>query len=156
MKVQTTLQSPKCAESFDVLKNLVTATGPFIPAFTPSWSLLFLAAGRMHHHLQHSPNRACDEGSNGFFKGPLRGVRGQWSLILIRKKRYLVAFALVSPTRNRGSRAQTPIFSRRKSTFFGPDGSSPAWPGPSPVRGQILEIWEPGNPEMWNSKKSTK
>ena len=37
-----------------------------------------------------------------------------------------------------------------KSRFSDPDGSSLAWPGPSPARGQILEILGPGNPEIWN------
>ena len=40
----------------------------------------------------------------------------------------------------------------RKYTFFDPGGSSLARPGPSPARGQILEIWVPGNPGIWNSK----
>ena len=39
-----------------------------------------------------------------------------------------------------------------KSTFSVPDGSSPAWPSPSPARGQILEIWGPENQKHWNPK----
>ena len=57
-------------------------------------------------------------GSNGVAKGP-REVCAAPSFILIRKTAYLVTLALVSPTRNRRSRAQTPIF-----TIGSPDGSS--------------------------------
>ena len=40
----------------------------------------------------------------------------------------------------------------RKSRFFGPDGSSLAWLDLSLARGEILEIWEPGYPEIWKPK----
>ena len=44
----------------------------------------------------------------------------------------------------------------RKSTLFGPNGSSPApaWPKPSP--NHSLQICELGNPEIWNPTKISK
>ena len=48
----------------------------------------------------------------------MKGPRRHSSFILIGKNQYLVALALVSPTRNSRSRAQTPIYYDRKSTLF--------------------------------------
>ena len=56
-------------------------------------------------------------GSNGVGKGALRGARAVGALTLIDKNAYLVTLALVSPTRNRGSRAQTPIFIIENNLF---------------------------------------
>ena len=59
-----------------------------------------------------------------------------------------MALALVLPTRNRGSRAQTPILTIEHQHFY----VQMTQARPKPCRGQILEIWEPGNPEIWNPK----
>ena len=44
----------------------------------------------------------------------------------------------------------------RNSIFVGPDGSSPARPGPKPGLDKILEIWEPGFQKFGIRKKSQK
>ena len=72
--------------------------------------------------------------------------------MLIDKNAYLVTPALVSPTRNKGSQDQTPIFTIENQDFL-VQMAQVAWPGPSSMaRGQILEIWGPGNPEIWIQK----
>ena len=89
-------------------------------------------------------------GSNGIGKGPWKVTR--WSsFILIRKNAYLVTLALVSPTRNRRSRAQTPIFMLENQHIL-VQMAQVAWSGPSLARGQILKIWGPGNPAIWGPK----
>ena len=65
--------------------------------------------------------------------------------MLIRKNAYLVTLALVLPTRNRGSRAQTPIFTVENQHFLVQmaqawPGPAQAWPGPDFWKSEDLEI----------------
>ena len=71
----------------------------------------------------------------------LERLPGQSSFILIRKDQYLVTLALVSPRRNRGSRAQTSMENQHFLVQM-----AQARPGPD----HIFEIWEPGNSKKWN------
>ena len=50
------------------------------------------------------------------------------SFILIRKNRYLVTLAVVSPTRNGRSRAQTPIFTIQNRLFLLHLAPEASWP----------------------------
>ena len=52
-----------------------------------------------------------------------------------------------------GSRARV-IYIRNQHFLAQIAQARPVWPKPDP--GQILEIWEPGNPEIWNPKKISK
>ena len=81
-------------------------------------------------------------------KGPGRDS----SFILIMKNQYLVTLALVSPRRNRRSRAQTPIFTIGNQQFL----VQMARARPKPCPGQILKIWGPGNPEICNPNNKKK
>ena len=66
--------------------------------------------------------------------------------MLIDKNADLVILALVSPTRNRGSRAQTPIFIIENQHFL--VQMAQAWPGPA-------QAWpgpDFGNLETWKSR----
>ena len=56
------------------------------------------------------------KGSNGFAKGYETIARGR-PFILIRKNRYLVTLAVVSPKRNTRSRAQTLLFNMKMKRF---------------------------------------
>ena len=69
----------------------------------------------------------------------------------LKKKHYLVTLALVSPRRNRRLRAQTSIFTI-ENHFFWSKWLKLGLAWPKPGVGQILEIWEPGNPEIWDPK----
>ena len=108
----------------------------------------------MMFHLKHVflcwicfPNRACTDGVltvlSWFLRshqlcGPevprrCRGGAAELSravrqLILIRKNKYLVALALVSPRRNRGSRAQTSIFTMENQLFLVQMAPWSSWP----------------------------
>ena len=68
-------------------------------------------------------------GSNGIAKGCAR----QSSFTLIDKNAYLVTLALVSPTRNRRSRAQTPIFTLENRHFLVQMAPHASWPPDVPA-----------------------
>ena len=54
-----------------------------------------------------------------------------------------------------GDGSNTNIYNRKINIFWSRWlKPGPARPKPGPV--QILEIWEPGNPEIWNPKKTKK
>ena len=55
------------------------------------------------------------------------------SFTLIDKNAYLVTLALVSPTRNRGSRAQTPIFTIENQHFLVQMAPQASWPPDVPA-----------------------
>ena len=56
-------------------------------------------------------------GSNDVARG-LEGTAGRLLFILLRNKQYLVTLALVSPTRNRRSRAKTSLFNIENQHFW--------------------------------------
>ena len=58
----------------------------------------------------------------------MRGWRRHSSFTLIRKNAYLVTLALVLPTRNRGSQAQTPIFIPENHNFLVQMAPQASWP----------------------------
>ena len=68
--------------------------------------------------LLYSPNRACDDGVLVVLLRGTKGNHGASTFILIRKNRYLVTPAVVSPTRNGRSRAQTSIFTIENRFFW--------------------------------------
>ena len=74
-----------------------------------------------------------------------KGCRGHSSLILIRKNQYLVTLALVSPRRNRGSRAQTSIFTIENQHFLVQAATAAALPPPLAVAVAVAGcgIWSP-------------
>ena len=84
--------------------------------------------------------------SYGIGKGALKGPGAHSSFILIRKKKYLVTLALVSPTRNRGSRTRTPIFRIENQQFL--VQMAQAWPGPA----QAQPGAKFGNMGTWKSR----
>ena len=79
-------------------------------------------------------------GSYGVAKGP-REVRARSSFTLIRKNAYLVTLALVSPRRNRRSRAQTSIFTIENRHFLVQMAPEPSWP--PDVSAESLEARSP-------------
>ena len=83
-------------------------------------------------------------GSNGVGKGALRHPRGGGPFILIRKNRYLVTLALVSPRRNRRSRAQTSIFTIENQQFLVQMAPQASWPPGVPPESLEASSPQPG------------
>ena len=71
----------------------------------------------------------------------LETFAGHSSFILIRKKQYLVTLALVSPRRNRRSRAQTSIFTIENQHFLVQMAPEASWP--PDVSAESLEARSP-------------
>ena len=82
-------------------------------------------------------------GSNGVVKGS-REVCAAPSFILTRKNAYLVTLALVSPTRNRRSRAQTPIFTIENQHFLVQMAPHASWPPDVPADSLEARSPQPG------------
>ena len=87
----------------------------------------------LNESCSFSPNRACDVGVlTELVRGLERWARGRRS-ILIRKNAYLVTLALVSPTRNSRSRAQTSIFTIENQHFLVQMAPEASWPPDVPT-----------------------
>ena len=103
----------------------------------------------MHLSIQKGPT-LCPQtelamrGSNGLGKGALRGGRRQWRTVLIRKNAYLVTLALVSPRRNRRSRAQTSIFTIENHHFLVQMTPWASWPPDVSAESLEARIPQPG------------
>ena len=78
--------------------------------------------------LVYSPNRACDVRVLTDLQRCLERSAGGRRSTLIRKNAYLVTLALVSPTRNRRSRAQTSIFTIENQHFLVQMAPEASWP----------------------------
>ena len=71
-------------------------------------------------------------------------MRGRSSFILIRKNAYLVTLALVSPRRNRRSRAQTSIFTIENQHFLVQMAPQASWPRDVPAESLEARSPQPG------------
>ena len=83
-------------------------------------------------------------GFSRFVKGATRGWRGRSSFTLIRKNAYLVTLALVSPRRNRRSRAQTSIFTIEDQHFLVQMAPQASWPPDVPAESLEARSPQPG------------
>ena len=74
----------------------------------------------------------------------MRGAGAHSSFILIGKKQYLATLALVSPRRNRRSRAQTSIFTIENQHFLVQMAPEASWPPDVPAESLEARIPQPG------------
>ena len=123
---------PKWISKMDPRAVYPSLVGPLVTYFIPQTEL-------------------ARRGSNGFGKGPWK-VGGTVVVHFDQEKPLLGDTCSRLAYTKQGVASSNNNIYNRKSTIFSPDGSSQARPGPSPAKGQILEIWGPGNPEIWNQK----